>query len=268
MNKVTVTEKKCSKCNEIKLSCEFNKDRNRKTGLTNYCKLCLSNKNKIIYEANKEIILKRNKEYRDNNISKIKDIYKNYYNINKEDIRQHRENNKEEIRIKQKEYRDKNKVELSENKKQYYIENKNKFSEYGKIYRKENKEKIRFSKNKYQKHKREIDSLFKIRSNISGLIRYTIKRHGFKKKNKTEDILGCSFEEFKIHIESQWEDWMSWDNYGNPKDGIFEINKTWDIDHIIPSSSAINEGDLIKLNHFSNLQPLCSYKNRFIKVNN
>ena len=58
---------------------------------------------------------------------------------------------------------------------------------------------------------------------------------------------------------------MNWDNYGNPKDGIFEINKTWDIDHIIPTNDATNETELINLNHYTNLRPLCSYTNRWIK---
>ena len=69
-------------------------------------------------------------------------------------------------------------------------------------------------------------------------------------------------------IESQWEDWMSWDNYGNPTDGVFEPNKTWDLDHITPISTGTNEDELINLNHFTNLQPLCSYDNRFIKRDN
>lgn len=58
---------------------------------------------------------------------------------------------------------------------------------------------------------------------------------------------------------------MTWDNKGNPKDGIYELNKTWDVDHIIPLSSAKSVEDIIKLNHYTNLQPLCSYVNRFIK---
>jgi hypothetical protein len=45
----------------------------------------------------------------------------------------------------------------------------------------------------------------------------------------------------------------------NPKDGIFELNKSWDIDHIIPISSAKTKEDIIRLNHYTNLQPLCSY---------
>jgi len=57
-------------------------------------------------------------------------------------------------------------------------------------------------------------------------------------------------------------------NYGNPKDGVLEINKTWDIDHIIPISSVNTEQELLKLSHYSNLQPLCSYINRVVKKNN
>ena len=60
---------------------------------------------------------------------------------------------------------------------------------------------------------------------------------------------------------------MTWDNYGNPKDGIFELNKTWDIDHIKPVSSGLAENEVIELNHYTNLKPLCSYTNRWIKRN-
>ena len=60
---------------------------------------------------------------------------------------------------------------------------------------------------------------------------------------------------------------MNWENYGNPKDGIFEPNKTWDIDHIKPLSSFTTEQELLELNHYTNLQPLCSYENRWVKSN-
>jgi len=47
-----------------------------------------------------------------------------------------------------------------------------------------------------------------------------------------------------------------------------EFNYVWDIDHIIPLSSAETEDDVIRLNHYSNLQPLCSKVNRDIKMDN
>jgi hypothetical protein len=46
---------------------------------------------------------------------------------------------------------------------------------------------------------------------------------------------------------------------------IEEEDNKWDIDHIIPISSAESEDDVIRLNHYTNLQPLCSYTNRYIK---
>lgn len=143
---------------------------------------------------------------------------------------------------------------------QYFKDNPN----YNKEYRKNKRNEIRLKERQRYKN----DPIFKlskiIRININGCI----KRMGFIKNNNTQNILGCSFEEFKDYIESKFEDWMSWGNYGNPKDGILEFNKTWDLDHIIPASLAKNEEELFKLNHFSNLQPLCSKYNREVKKDN
>ena len=55
---------------------------------------------------------------------------------------------------------------------------------------------------------------------------------------------------------------MTWDNKGL-YNGV--LNYGWDIDHKIPLSSANSEEDLYRLNHFTNLQPLCSKVNRDIK---
>ena len=68
----------------------------------------------------------------------------------------------------------------------------------------------------------------------------------------------------KLYLESKFEPWMNWENRGLYNG---EFNHGWDIDHIIPISSAETEEDLIKLNHYTNLQPLCSKVNRNIKKN-
>jgi hypothetical protein len=160
--------------------------------------------------------------------------------------------------------------------KQYYIKNKKKEIDRAKIYRENNADKFKESQEKYDiknpnrkkeyiKNRRNIDETFKLKTNISNLIRASFKTINFNKSSKTSEILGCTFEEFKQHLESKFESWMSWENYGNPKDGLFELNKTWDIDHITPLVTAKTEEDIIRLNHYTNLQPLCSYTNRFVK---
>lgn len=173
------------------------------------------------------------------------------------------EKTKEQKRLYDIEYRKKIKDLKKENDKQYYKDNKDVIKERVKIYSINNKNSI----NKRIAIKKETDPLYKLSCNMRSSIRQSFIRKGLQKLSKTEIILGCSFVEFKQYIESLFEDWMNWNNQGNPKDGVYEINKTWDVDHIIPLSTGVDEKDIIRLNHYTNLQPLCSYTNRFIKSN-
>lgn len=157
-------------------------------------------------------------------------------------------------------WRENNKEHNSEYKKKYYQDNK----DYYKDYRDKNADKRR----DYISNRFKNDKLFNLSNKVRNLIRMSFIRKSFNKNSKSRDILGCSFEEFKLYLESKFEPWMNWENYGNPKDGLLEPNKTWDIDHIIPLSSVKTEEDVIKLNHYTNLQPLCSYNNRFLKRHN
>lgn len=225
------------------------------------------------------------KKYREKNKDKIKDSSKKYYLDNRDKLLNYSKEfylnlNKGERAIYQKEYRDKNMEKLSEksklfyeanktnilkNSKEYRDNNKEYYCEYNKKYRVENKESINKNKREYQKKKREEDPVYRNYYLIKNAIHYSLKKGGFSKKSRTNEILGCSLKEFKEYIESKFEPWMTWENQGNPSDGIIEINKSWDIDHIIPISTANTEQQVIELNHYTNLQPLCSYVNRFIK---
>ncbi len=66
------------------------------------------------------------------------------------------------------------------------------------------------------------------------------------------------------YIESKFEPWMTFENRGLYNG---EFGYGWDIDHIVPISTANTEDDIIRLNHYTNLQPLCSKINRDIKRN-
>lgn len=165
----------------------------------------------------------------------------------------------EEEKLKLKEERE---LKRKEYEKEYYQKNKEKILEQSKQYFKDN-QKIKQEKNNQRyRERRNNDPVFKLRGNIRRGILGMMKRNGFVKKNKTQEILGCTFEEFKIYLESKFESWMNWDNHGKYNG---ELNFGWDIDHIIPQSTAITEEELLKLNHYSNFQPLCSKINRDIK---
>ena len=98
---------------------------------------------------------------------------------------------------------------------------------------------------------------------MSSMISICLKKWGGKKGTKSITIIGIGYEGLRKHFEDQFEPWMSWDNYGKYKIGTF--NYGWDIDHIIPTSTAKTEEELLKLNHYTNLKPLCSKVNRDIK---
>ena len=120
-----------------------------------------------------------------------------------------------------------------------------------------------YNKN-YQKERRRKDKLYNISSRIRTYIINTFKNINSNKISSTNTILGCSFGEFKKHLELHFEPWMTWDNYGKYNG---ELNYGWDIDHVVPVSSAKTEEEIIKLFHYTNLKPLCTYTNRYIKRN-
>ena len=224
-----------------------------------------------------ECIREYQKQYRENNKSKSKEYQKQYYDENREEIlenvKKYTNENKERIKEYKVEHYNLNKEKISKYLKEYYQENKKILNEKHKLYMVNNKSILNYKRNiKNKENRKELsekeklrrlnDPLYRLKCNIRTYVRGSIRYKGYKKTTKTENILGCSFSDFKIHLESKFESWMTWDNYGLYNG---ELNYGWDIDHIIPLSSAKTEEDIIQLNHHKNLQPLCSKVNRYIK---
>jgi hypothetical protein len=117
----------------------------------------------------------------------------------------------------------------------------------------------------YIKIRQPLDKkLRKISRNINRNIRRSFKKKEIVNSKTVCQILGCSYQHFKIYIESKFESWMNWDNYGLYNG---QLNHGWDLDHIVPKSIAKTEEDILKLNHYTNFRPLCSKTNRDIKRN-
>ena len=256
--------KLCTSCGISKELSEIVKNSRLKSGFSSMCKICLKNKNKLSYIKNIDKFKKQGLEYRKKNKEKSKENNKNYRenNNNKNKIKEYSKYyskiNEGKLKEYQLSYRNNNINKNKNYQKNYYLQNKDKLKLNSKEYRDNNRKKI----NNHVKLRKENDSLYKLRIAISKIILKSIKQKGYRKTSKSFDILGCDCIQLKKYLESKFEDWMTWDNRGKWNG---ELNYGWDIDHIIPLSSANTEEDIYRLNHYTNLQPLCSQINRYIK---
>lgn len=109
-------------------------------------------------------------------------------------------------------------------------------------------------------NKRNRDKINKYRSNIQYRLSQSVrtristclKNNQTIKNKNTAELLGCSIQDLKKHLESQFTKGMTWDNYGE-----------WHVDHIRPcvSFDLSDESQQSECFHYSNLQPLWAFDN-------
>tara|TARA_R110000824_G_C15100410_1_gene666206 strand:- start:282 stop:1073 length:792 start_codon:yes stop_codon:yes gene_type:complete len=247
--------KTCSKCKVEKELIEFVERKSSKDGFRNQCKKCLAINSKNYRKINKDKILEnRKKDYAENRERykrKAKEWNKENLEQKKETARKYYIKNKYVIRKRAKEWNLNNKEHVSYLGKKHYKENKENYILNVKEYYEKNKVKIKIYSREYAKEKRKTNPLFKLKCTLRGRTCSAFKYKGYKKDSMTGKMLGVSWEICKASIERQFTKGMNWDNHGE-----------WHIDHIIPLASAKTEKELIKLCHYSNLQPLWAFDNK------
>ena len=232
----------CRKCKIEKPAELFYKNKKRKDGLSSYCidcqlkacKQCVSNK---VHVEEKEC----------NGCHKVKKANEYYSDVSKKDGLgtmckecTNRKNHK------------------------WKMENLEKYTECGYKYRMKTKDKKRKYDSVYLQKRINGDEYYKHVRRICSCIRGIVIKKS--KGSKYEKYLGCSIEFFRKHIESLFQEGMSWRNYGDHR------NDGWSIDHIIPVSkfNLNNEEELYKCFNYKNTQPLWWWQNqiKFSKVLN
>jgi len=164
--------------------------------------------------------------------------------------------NKKRLNKLSKKYNKEHKKELKEYFHNYYKKNIKHKTIIFKKYYKQNKKKIiektisynrQYRKLRYKKDI-EYNLICKIRSRITELLK------GKSKSKRTLGLLGCSLEELKNHLESQFKDGMNWDNHGL---------HGWHIDHIKPCSKfdLSDPKQQLECFNYKNLQPLWAEEN-------
>ena len=102
-------------------------------------------------------------------------------------------------------------------------------------------------KNERTRERRATDPLSALKCRLSSRNYAFLRGRGFKKNIKTALTLGCTYEDFKAHIESEFLPLgMTWETFLS--DGH--------IDHIVPLDAADTEEDVYALNHYTNLRPM------------
>lgn len=237
-------EKTCAWCGVIKKNSDFLKrKKNGKESLRGECKECTNKRRKEIYNQNKERILLKNKKYYEKNKEKILSYKKQYGIINEERYKnKSRQRYLENAEIKK------------QKRKEYYEKNRQACIQSVNNYVKNNKSKVRERQRKHHHKKRQSDFRYKILKILRGRITSAIKVQGSRKNSKTMNLIGCSIDFLKTHLESKFKYGMSWDNHGL---------KGWHIDHIIPCSKfdLTKDDEQKKCFHYTNLQPLWWHEN-------
>jgi hypothetical protein len=157
------------------------------------------------------------------NIGGKKAADKRYHQKNKETIKQYykewAKNNREHLRNYHSEWREENRIQVNENTRLWYL------------------------------NKRRTDASFRLKSNTRTAVYTCLKEKNVAKYRSTFEILGYTLEELMAHLEKQFTEGMSWENYGE-----------WHVDHKIPMArfnfTSVEDPEFKLCWCLENLQPL------------
>ncbi len=171
-------------------------------------------------------------------------------NRKNENNRRYREKNKDRLKA----IRDGNREELLKKRKEYY-QQKLKHMRRIENLSEDQLEKRRAERRKWRKkdwEKYSSDPEYRCRHTIRNILYRTIKASKENKEARTHELLGYTHQQFKKHIERQFEKGMTWENHGD-----------WHVDHIYPLSKFIEDGitDPKVINSLPNLKPIWKSEN-------
>lgn len=217
----------CSKCkkdlelNEI----NFQKRKTSRTGFRNQCRKCFKEVYRRYDHSHKEKRSEKNKKYRKGHIEKIKWL-KKIWGL-------------------------KNKKRIHDTFKLWERKNRKRLNKYRREYNKSHIETVRIIRRRANKKLKVTNINYRIKMNLYRRMNLALRETNSVRICRFVDFIGCSGADLKAHLESKFQQGMTWFNYGNG-------DHKWQIDHIRPCYSYdLKDPDQQKACfNFKNLQPL------------
>lgn len=253
--------KECTQCHKLLDESKFSKNKNFKDGLQYCCKYCVSEYKKSDKYKEYEINYRKTPECKKvrsdyEKTDKCKLRRKKYRNLEstKELKRKYFNSEKEKQRRSSQEYKNYHILWQKGDVRKLWLKKYSQTDIYKKIlkkYRNSIGGKKRISER--MKERYYSDNFFRISCSISSAIKQSLKAK--KKGLHWEKIVGYTVEQLVNHLEKQFDDKMSWDNYGS----------YWHVDHIKPKSLfkfvSDKDKEFIECWSLKNLQPLEAKEN-------
>jgi hypothetical protein len=133
-------------------------------------------------------------------------------------------------------------------------DNRDRLNDYHQKWREKNIDKHREYKRKYERTRKANDPIYKLISNFRTAIYQVLKENNVDKNGHYFEVLKYTPEELINHLEKQFTDGMTWDNYGQ-----------WHVDHVMPISvhdiQVIGDDEFMRCWSLSNLQPMWGDEN-------
>lgn len=213
----------CCRCQESKAESEFSPNPRRSRGYAYFCKSCGAATKRKRYWTNPEAGRSKDRTYRQANAQRHRDS-----------VNAHRQRNKAKVAARRKELRERDLAAYNRKSRVYALSRPHKRREY-------------------EQRRRETDLNWSILSRLRNRLRGAVYHRGVKKCARTVELLGCSIDAFKKHIESLFKPGMSWEN-----------RHLWHIDHDKPCArfDFRDPAQQRACFHFSNLQPLWYWENQ------
>jgi hypothetical protein len=239
----------CSTCKELLPVDNFYVDKKKKGGIMYLCKVCKLSQNKKSRELHKYDYSEYRRQYKKERGIKDRIIREQEKLIKKQEKEKELELlkiQKQNIRLENLENKRLEKIRITEEKRLERIRIKEEYLQSEEYQEHQRLLKDRQRLSVMRKFNRRMEEpLFKFKKLLRNNIRNSFKRGGFSKTSQACEILGADWDDVKKYFESKFKPGMTWENMG-----------LWHIDHILPISMATCEEDVIRLNHYTNLQPL------------